>query len=544
MSRRVLELACGAAAAIAFALCLPAIWASPLNVDEEVTMTIARRPYGEIWSIVWGKRGGGPLHFLLEHVTMSWPGGLVGLRGPSIAFMLATLPAAMLIARELAGRAAAIAAVLLLGASPLALSFATFGRPHVMLMAWIAWGLWLGLVAAREGGRTRWLAAAVVLGSSVVVHPIAPMYALAALAAALAYAERSPRALAREAGPAVVAFGLVLVPYYLHALHVLRNRYGVGEGRRGRTYSGESVLHDALAAIAAATTHPVNAFTVAALAGAAALAWRGRWRAALVPVLLVAAPIVFFSVVPSHGRSALFFTRYMLPALPAFLALVGAGCSAAAGLLPRARWAGLGVLVAVLGALELHDNLERIGQVRGIHVSGVVASVRAGDATVFGATGTIGRFGYVGRLSYGRPPVLVDQYLALRIGGLERVDDSSCVPVVGFLRGPAARRRGVWVFYGARPDEVRAGARALPQARLLDGGFLVVRSQPLAPRALVAEGLRLRRAWHRAVPRDFKVEYLIRADETALRAPGSCRLLGEFGDPDITPARRVPAATD
>src|SRR3982751_204847 len=128
MSRRGVWIACGAAAALAFALCLPAVSASPLNVDEEVTMTIARRPYGEIWSIVWGKRGGGPLHFLLEHVTLSWPGGLVGLRGPSIVFLLATLPAAALIARELAGGAAAAVAVVLLGAAPLAISFGTFGR--------------------------------------------------------------------------------------------------------------------------------------------------------------------------------------------------------------------------------------------------------------------------------------------------------------------------------------------------------------------------------------------------------------------------------
>ena len=42
-------------------------------------------------------------------------------------------------------------------------------------------------------------------------------------------------------------------------------------------------------------------------------------------VLTVAAPIVFFSVVPASGDSALFFDRYMIPAIPAFLVLVMAG---------------------------------------------------------------------------------------------------------------------------------------------------------------------------------------------------------------------------
>jgi hypothetical protein len=504
-------------------------------------MAIARRGYREIWSIVFGDRGGGPLHFFLEHLTLSWPGGFVGLRGPSLVFVLATIPAAALLARELAGRAAAIGSAILLGASPLVTSFATFGRPHVMLMAWIAWGLWLGIVAARDGGRGRWILTGAVLGTSVLVHPIAPMYALAALACSLVYAERSVRALVREAWPGVVVFGLVLVPYYVHSVLVLRDRYGVGAGRRGRTYSGNSVLHDALTGMAS-TTHVLNLFTIAAVAGVVALVIARRVRAALVPLLLIAAPIVFFTFVPSHGRSALFFTRYMLPAVPAFLVLVAAGCSAVAGLLPRGRWVAFGVLIAVLLALELRDDLRRIDQVRAVELGGLVSDVRGSDAVVFGGTGTIGRSGYLGSLSYGRPPTLMDQYLALRIGGLDRVDDSSCVPAVAFVRRGGPARRGLWVFYGARGDEVRAGARALPDAKVLPGGYLVVRSRPLPPRRLLEEGLRLRQAWHRAVPRDFKVDYIVRADRTALRAPASCRPLGEFGDPDITPARAVPPA--
>jgi len=504
-----------------------------------VTITIARRGYSEIWSIVFGDRGGGPVHFFLEHLTLQWPGGFVGLRGPSLVFVLATIPAAALLARELAGRAAAIGSTILLGASPLVTSFATFGRPHVMLMAWIAWGLWFGIVAARDGGRGRWVLAGAVLGSSVLVHPIAPMYALAALACSFVYAERSVRSLVREAWPGVVVFGLVLVPYYVHSVVVLRDRYQVGGGRRGRTYSGNSVLHDALTGMGT-NQHVVSLFTIAALAGVVALVAARRVRAALVPLLLIAAPIVFFSFVPSQGRSALFFTRYMLPALPSFLVLVAAGCAAVAGFLPRGKWLAFGLLIAVLFALELRNDLRRIDQIRGVDLGALVDDVRGTNAVVFGGTGTIGRSGYLGSLSYGRPPTLIDQYLALRLDGLDRVDDSSCVPAVAFLRRGGPARRGLWVFYGARGDEVRAGARALPAAKVLPGGYLVVRSRPLAPRALLEEGLHLRQSWHRAVPRDFKVDYVIRADRTALRAPATCKPLGEFGDPDITPARAIP----
>jgi len=535
--RYLLPGACGAAAAVALVLCLPAVWWAPVNVDEEVTMAIAPRPLGEVWSIVWGDRGGGPLHFFLEHATLQWPGGLVGLRVPSLVFLLAALPAAALIARELVGRVAAAIAVVLLGAAPLAVSHGTFGRPHVMLMAWFAWSLWAGLRAARTGSRSWWIVAALGLASSVLVHPIAPVYAAAGAAAALVYAPRRPLAVAREAWPAAVAFLLVLVPYYAHSLRVLGDRYGVGSGRRGRTYSGQSVLHDALIGMTP-SQHVLNLFTVAALVGAVVVLRHRGVRVALVPLLVIGAPIVFFSLVPSGARSALFFTRYMLPALPLFLTLAAAGVMAVASVLPRAPWAAA-LVVAVLLATELRANVQRTRQVHSIRLGSLVGAVRGTDAVIFGSVGTIGN-GTIAKLSYGRPPTLLDRYLLLRLPGLDRVDDHSCVPAVRFVRDGGPPRRGLWVFYAADEADLAAGERALPSPRRVAGGYLLVESPPLSARALLAEGARLRRAWARAVPRDAKAAYHVRADEAALRAPATCRPLGEFGDPDITPARKIP----
>jgi hypothetical protein len=514
-----------------------------VNVDEEVTTAISSRSLGDIWSIVWGDRGGGPLHFFLEHFAMQWPGGLVGLRGPSLVFLVAALPAAALVARELAGDVAAAASVLLFGLAPLALSHGTFGRPHTMLTAWFLWGLWAALRGAVTGGRWWWGVGALVLASSVFVHPIAPVYAGAGAVAALAYAPRPPRVVAREAWPGALAFLLVLVPYWLHSLHVLRNRYEVGSGRRGRTYSGHSVFHDAILGVSPGS-RVVNLFTVAAVAGVVALVLRRRARAAVVPLVVVATPILFFTLVPSTGRSAIFFSRYMLPALPLFLTLVAVGVVALAGLIPQTGWAvAVAVLAFVaLGGLELRDNAERMADVRSLRLGALTDAVRATDAVVFGSVGTI-EAGRLDRHSYGRPPTLVDRYLLLRIGGLRRVDDHSCVPAVAFLRADGPPRRGLWIFYGARDEEVAAGERALPGARRV-GRYLLVESRPLSPRALLAEGERLRLAWMKAVPRDFKVDYHVRADRTALRDPASCEPLGEFGDPDITPRRDIPKPTD
>ena len=130
LRRFALPAAVALAVGLAAALASRAVWWAPLNVDEELTRRVATEPFGSIFHIVSSERGGGPLHFWIEHFTLQWPGGLVGLRGPSTLFFLLTLPAVALIARELAGSFAAVAAVLLTATAPLAISYSTFGRPH------------------------------------------------------------------------------------------------------------------------------------------------------------------------------------------------------------------------------------------------------------------------------------------------------------------------------------------------------------------------------------------------------------------------------
>src|SRR5262245_56379351 len=204
--------------ALSVLLSIRAVWWAPLNVDEELTRRIATEPFGSIFHIVSTERGGGPLHFWLIHLTLDWPGGLVGLRVPSLVFLAAALPPVAWIALELADAVVAAAAVLLTATAPLAISYSTFARPHAMLFAWLTWGTALGLRAARRGRRVDWVVAGVVLGTSVFVHPTAPVYSLTAFAAVLLVAPRPPRELAREAWPGAVALVVGFLPYYLSTL--------------------------------------------------------------------------------------------------------------------------------------------------------------------------------------------------------------------------------------------------------------------------------------------------------------------------------------
>jgi hypothetical protein len=530
------------AAGLVLTLALRAVFRSPLNVDEELTLRIAREAFGSIFGTVRG-RGGGPFHFWLEHLTTAWPGGLVGLRVPSIVFSLAALPAVALIAEELAGRAEAAVAVLLLAAAPLAISYSSFGRPHSMLLAWIAWGTFFALRAARRGDAQWWVAGGAVLGSSVFVHPTAPLYAITAFGTALVYARRPLRA-----WPGALAFVITLVPYYAATAHTLSDRYGVGGGVRGRTFTGNPVWKDAVFFVAPGGG-VVNRFTLAAALGLAVLLAERRVRAGAVLALTVAAPVVFFTVVPTNGLSALFFDRYMLPALPSFLILVAVGSAAVARLAWRLRLVALAVLAGAFIWVGMHIVLARQTQLARLGLGPLTTAVRAQseNAVLFGSTGYTVPGYYLGNFTFGRPPNLADRYLSLRVD-IPFVNDDACVPVVRFLSRGGPPRHGLWVFWAVRADdrdEAVAAFRRVRGVKLTEPyrHFIVLRSRPALPaRRLVELGLELRRTWYRAVPFNRRVNLLIAADRAALRNPEGCKPVGVLGDPDIVPNYPLPPA--
>jgi hypothetical protein len=531
------------AGGIVLALAVRAVVRAPLNVDEELTLRVARDSFGSIFDIVRG-RGGGPFHFWLEHLTMSWPGGLAGLRVPSIVFMLAALVAVALIAEELAGRVEAAAAVLLLASAPLAISYSSFGRPHSMLLAWITWGTLLGLRAARRTDTRLWVAAGAVLGSSIFVHPTAPLYALTAFGTAVVYARRPVRA-----WPGAIALAITLIPYYAATAHALSNRYGVGGGARGRTFSGNPVWKDAVFFVAPGGGI-VNWFTAAAALGLVVLLVQRRLRVAAVLVLTIAAPVVFFSVVPTNGLSALFFDRYMLPALPSFLILVAIACTTLARLGWHLRLAVLVVLVAALMSVGLRIVLARQSQLARLGLGQVTAAVRgeSRDAVLFGSTGFTLPGGYLGYFTFGRPPNLADHYLSLRIPSLPFVNDDACAPVVDFIAKGGPPRYGLWVFWAVQRDDQQEAEAAFGRTQGVGvtepyRHFLIVRStQALSAAALVQIGLELRRAWLKAVPFNRRATLLVEADSTALFHPHQCGPVGVLDDPDIVPNYPLPAS--
>jgi hypothetical protein len=222
----------------------------------------------------------------------------------------------------------------------------------------------------------------------------------------------------------------------------------------------------------------------------------------------------------------------MIPVTPAFLVLV------CIGVFTIASWAGTWrvlvavVLVAGLAAIEVRFDLAHRRATDRIGVDGVVAAVRHEQAgtVLFGSTGTSGA--NFSAFDYGHPANLLDHLVALRVPSLDRVDDETCANLEPFLR-TTRPRYGLWLFYAAASDEVTAAQKALGTGPIGGHYFAVRSSEPLAPRALVREGERLRLRWKQAVPVNRRVDELLAADRSALA--GTCAPYGDLGDPGISP---------
>ena len=208
------------------------------------------------------------------------------------------------------------------------------------------------------------------------------------------------------------------------------------------------------------------------------------------------------------------------------------------GIFAIASWAGTWrvlvavVLVAGLAAIEVRFDLAHRRATHRIGVDAVVTAVQHEPAgtVLFGSTGTSGA--NFSAFDYGHPANLLDHLVAQRVPSLTRVDDEACANLEPFLQS-TQRRYGLWLFYAASPQEAAAAEGALG-TKPVGGHYFAVRSHaPLAPPALVREGVRLRLAWKRAVPFNRRVDELLIADRSALA--GTCVPYGDLGDPGISP---------
>ncbi|HEY7196334.1 MAG TPA: glycosyltransferase family 39 protein, partial [Gaiellaceae bacterium] len=380
---RIAAATCVLAGLAALAVALPAVWWESLHVDEATTLEYASHRFTAIVEDTFVERGGGPLSFFVEKATLWFPGGIEGLRGPSVLFFLAALPFAWLVGRRLVGVAQACALVFLLALAPLAVPLVTFARPYTPLLLGTLLAAWLSLRAADDPSRGRWIAAGVVAGLLPYVHPIAPLYAVLAFATGPLASRLSLREAARRAVPGAVALVVVALPY-AYALAVLRRRYHVGYGDSGLlgTTHGRSVPEEALRGLA--PDGLAGALLLAALAVLGlVLLWRSRRGAAIALALWIVVPVAFFTLVPVGGTR--FFDRYLLPMLPAYLLLVATGCFGARAV-GRVRLAVGGAAILGLLAWQALDASQRLRDLHAEQLPELVSAIPDGRPVLFAAT--------------------------------------------------------------------------------------------------------------------------------------------------------------
>lgn len=114
--------------------------ASSLWLDESLSVNIARLPLHELPAAL-REDGSPPLYYLLLHGWIAVFGsGTTAVRALSGLFALAALPLIWLLARQVADRTAAWAAVLLLGTSPFAVRYATETRMYALVVTLVLAG--------------------------------------------------------------------------------------------------------------------------------------------------------------------------------------------------------------------------------------------------------------------------------------------------------------------------------------------------------------------------------------------------------------------
>jgi mannosyltransferase len=348
------------AAGVVGAFVLFRFWTrSDLWLDEAQTVTIARLPLAQI-SAALRHDGAPPLYYFLLHFWMEvWGSGDLAVRSLSGVFGVACLPLALIAGRDLGGRAAAWASLVLVSTNAFAVRYSTEARMYMLLILLSLAGYLALRRALARPSPSRLVVVGLASGLLLLTHYWA-LYLMAAVVVGLALsAWRAGPGEARRAAVRVLGAtggGLVLfAPWVPSFLFQLAHTGTPWAGRADYTdlgvilsgFAGQGSREGDILGIV------YVALLVLGLFGAAGTGWQVnldlRVRPAARPLAWVALASLVLGLGASEIAGSTFSVRYAAVVFTPVMALVAMGV----GLIdqPWLRRGTLG-LVVVLGVLE------------------------------------------------------------------------------------------------------------------------------------------------------------------------------------------------
>ncbi|PKO22332.1 MAG: hypothetical protein CVU38_10070 [Chloroflexi bacterium HGW-Chloroflexi-1] len=360
---------------LAFALRVYRLTFQSLWRDEVDSLLFATRPLSALLQTFRKPGENGPLFFLALRPWLAVAGqSEFALRFPSAIAGALAVPIIYVLISRLAGRKPAALAALLAATAPYLVWYGQEARMYAALVVLVPLGLWLTVEAARRGGWWRWALLYGVTSLGVYTHVLAalaiPLQALWLLI--LLPRCRPGRSLTRRWLPAVAYFAALILPY----LPLVWWQAKLWLSPTFETGHPFVPLPDILTVLAVAFSRgvvPVIWPITLLPAMLALLAGVGLWAAdrasrttfaqefplggwptvALLSIWLLWPPLAIYGV--SLGMP-IFADRYLIWAMPAFLALLALGVIA----LTRA-WRLLGyVTLGALLALNLVGDWQQV----------------------------------------------------------------------------------------------------------------------------------------------------------------------------------------
>jgi hypothetical protein len=300
----------------------------PPHEDETLALFVGRNSLWDVLGVVHGERGGAPVHFLAAWTVVKLDGGLTVLRLVSALAAVASVPLVAALLARLAGRATALAAVVLVSGSWMLLFHGVYARMYSLFLLASAASYLALLVVLQRGGLWRWIVWITLAVLTVAVHP----YGALVLASQAVYV-LVIRARVREALAAFAVVALAGVPFWYSDL-VLASRFEVGLGRGGAKLASPVDVADYLLRTAGDFSAGYL-FPLLVVLAFAALGFRRLWlenrHAAWLAALVFSIPAIALAAA-RLGNAASPESRHLIFALPFFALVV------AVGLLDLGEW--------------------------------------------------------------------------------------------------------------------------------------------------------------------------------------------------------------